>query len=79
MWCLARLLPLIIGSMIQVDDDYWSNFLLLLEMIDYIFALTLSSEAVAQLKILINDHHQSFKMLYPNCPNTAYNMLFFYV
>lgn len=70
MWCLARLLPLIIGSMIQVDDDYWSNFLLLLEMIDYIFAPTLSSEAVAQLKILINDHHQSFKMLYPNCPIT---------
>ena len=57
MWCLARLLPLIIGSEIPTDNGHWYNFLLLLEMLDYIFAPTITPTAVAQLKVLINEHH----------------------
>ena len=68
MWCLARLLPLMIGDAIPTDDDCWYNFLLLLEMLDYIFAPTLTFEAVAQLTVTINDHHQGFKNIYPTCP-----------
>ena len=57
-----------IGNEISTDDEYWCNFLLLLEMLDYIFAPTLTSESVAHLKILIDDHHQAFKRLYPTSP-----------
>ena len=70
MWCLARLLPLIIGNEIPPDDEYWEIFLLLLEMLDYIFAPTLTTPAIAHLKVLINDHHCQFKALYPACPIT---------
>lgn len=52
-WCLARLLPLIIGKEVPMDDEYWENYLLLLEMLDYIFAPTLTPEALVHLKILI--------------------------
>ena len=68
MWCLARLLPLMIGSEIAADDEHWNNYLLLLEILDYIFAPVLTNEAVAHLKVLINDHHQGFKNLYPTSP-----------
>ena len=66
MWCLARLLPLMVGNEIPIDDEYWDNFLVLLQMMDYIFAPTLTREAVAHLKILIEEHHQNFKHLYPS-------------
>ena len=68
MWCLARLLPLMIGKEISTEDDCWYNYLLLLEMLDYIFAPTLTTEAVAQLRVIINDHHQGFKNVYPTSP-----------
>lgn len=70
MWCLARLLPLMIGKDISTDDDHWWNYLLLLEILDYVFAPTLTSQSVAHLKLLIDDHHQSFKKLYPTSPIT---------
>lgn len=70
MWCLARMLPLMIGKDISVSDEHWSNYLVLLEMLDYVFAPTLTCEAVAQLKVLIDDHHHTFKVLYPNSPIT---------
>ena len=65
---VVRLLPLMIGNEISTDNEHWCNYLLLLEMLDYIFAPTLTSEAVADLKILVNDHHQTFKNLYPTSP-----------
>ena len=70
MWCLARLLPLIIGSEIPTDNGHWYNFLLLLEMLDYIFAPTITPTAVAQLKVLINEHNSAFTSLYPTCSVT---------
>lgn len=70
MWCLARLLPLIIGNEIPDDNDNWCNYLLLLDILDYIFAPSLTPQSVAHLKILIDEHHQAFKRLYPDCPIT---------
>uniref|UniRef100_A0A1X7V0D9 Uncharacterized protein n=1 Tax=Amphimedon queenslandica TaxID=400682 RepID=A0A1X7V0D9_AMPQE len=40
---------------------------LLLEIIDYLFAPTLSREAVDCLRVLIADHHTAFRELYPDC------------
>ena len=65
MWCLARLLPLMIGERIDDDDLYWNNFVLL-TIVDYVLAPVVSKDCIAYLRVLIDDHHQSFKALYPN-------------
>lgn len=67
MWCLGRLLPLMIGEKIPADNDHWSNFLLLLNIMDYLFAPTLSADCSGHLKSLIDEHHQGFVELYPTC------------
>lgn len=57
-----------LGGEVPVDDDCWYNYLLLLEMLDYIFAPVLTFEAVSHLRVIINDHHQGFKTIYPTSP-----------
>ena len=59
-----------IGENIPEDNEYWNNYLLLLEILDYVFAPTISPDCIAHLKVLINDHHQTFKQLYPDCSIT---------
>lgn len=66
-WCLGRLLPLMIGHIIPVDNDHWINFCLLLTIMDYLFAPTISSNAIDYLRIIIAEHHESFQQLYQNC------------
>lgn len=68
MWCLSRLLPLMIGEMVSEQDPKWENFLLMLTITDYAFAPVTSEEIIPYLKSLIRDHHEAFKELYPNCP-----------
>ncbi len=67
MWCLARLLPLMIGHKVPEHDDHWKNFLLLLRITDLVFAPALSTDCLAYLKELICEHHETFKHLYPTC------------
>lgn len=67
MWCLGRLLPLMIGSHIPFDNPHWQNFLVLLEIIDYLFAPIISPDCIDHIRILIRDHHSTFKSLYPEC------------
>uniref|UniRef100_A0A1X7V4A6 Uncharacterized protein n=1 Tax=Amphimedon queenslandica TaxID=400682 RepID=A0A1X7V4A6_AMPQE len=67
MWCLARLLPIMIGNHIPKDNPYWLHFLALLEIVDYLFAPIISTECLDHMRILIRDHHSAFKELYPEC------------
>lgn len=67
MWCLARLLPLMIGEKVNEGNAHWVNFLLLLSIVDYVFAPIISNDSVAYVRTLIEDHHQAFKELYPHC------------
>ena len=60
MWCLSRLLPMMIDYKIPVADVRWQNFLLLSEIIDYIFAPVLSLDHVAYLHVVIEEHHRTF-------------------
>ena len=53
-----------IGSKIDEEDPYWQNFLLHLQINDYIFAPTVSCYVAAHLHDLIVDHHKTFKELY---------------
>ena len=70
MWCLARNLPLMIGSKIPEMNPYWKNFLLMLTIIDYVFAPAISADIVDYLRQLIYEHHKAFRELYPDCPFT---------
>ena len=64
MWLLGRLLPCMIGCHIPEDDEKWLNFLLLLQIVD-IFAPVISEDEVAFLQVLIQQHHETFAVLYP--------------
>ena len=47
MWCLARLLPFMVGDIIPTDDEHWSNFLAFLTIIDYVFAPVVSPDILS--------------------------------
>ena len=77
MWCLARFLPLMIGEQVPENDRKWRNYLLLLEIVDYLFAPVLSQHVVAYLSVIIEEH-QGFIKLYSECsvtPKIHYMMI----
>jgi len=67
MWCLARLLPLMIGHKVPKNDRHWLNFLQMLDIIDIVFAPVITQDQIAFLRIIIKEHHESFVQLYPHC------------
>lgn len=42
MWCLIRILSLLIGDKIPVDNYYWHLYLLILNILDIVMALCIS-------------------------------------
>lgn len=70
MWCLGRLLPLMLGEIVPIDDQHWECFLLLMTIVDYVFAPVTSNDIAAFIKQLITDHHKIFKEVYPSCSIT---------
>ena len=67
MWCLARLLPLMIGEYVAEDDDRWGLFTKFLMILNYTLAPSINEEIIEYLRKLIEDHHSRFFELYPNC------------
>ena len=67
MWCLARLLPLMVGDFVNEDDDKWQLFLDLITIVDYVFAPTTNTDIIAYVRLLIGDHLTRFRELYPSC------------
>ena len=65
MWCLARFLPLLIGEFIPEDDDHWEAYCILLEIVRIAFSPLISKQQMPYLQILIQNHHERFKTLYP--------------
>ena len=63
-WVLCRLMPFMIGEHIPEDDENWLNYLLMLEIADYLFAPIISAEEAAYLSVLVMEHHTKFKELY---------------
>lgn len=64
MWCLGRLLPVMIGDMIPVDE-HWQNFLDMMTIVDYVFAPAVTPDIAEFLHDKIRDHHDRFCRLYP--------------
>jgi hypothetical protein len=67
MRCLGLHLPLLIGENIPDDDDHWELLGTLLEIVRIVFSPLLSKNQVPYLQILIQEHHEKFKELFPQC------------
>ena len=68
MWLLGRLLPLMIGYWVPEEDEHWLSYLLLLDIVDILFAPDISPEDISLLSVLIEDHHNEFTVIYPSNP-----------
>jgi len=67
MWCLGRLLPLMIGEKVPEDDSRWQLFLTFLTIMDYVFAPVTDEDNISYIRYLIGSHHCRFRELYPHC------------
>jgi len=65
MWCLAQYLPLLIGSFVHEGHQHWENFLMLLSIMDYVFAPVITSAKTDFISGLTEDFLQDFTQLYP--------------
>ena len=64
MWCLARMLPLIIGDLIPQDDVYWDHYLRLLHIEELLFSPKTTTRLAAYLSVLVREYLESFQDLY---------------
>ena len=55
-----------VGHLVPKEDQNWKNFLLLLQIVDYLLAPTVTVDECSYLQILIEEHHQEFVKLYPD-------------
>ena len=65
MWCLIRLLPLMIGSKIPCENVHWQFLLGLKDIVEYAFASELAVGQVIHLQTKIQDHLSNFCELFP--------------
>jgi len=66
MWCLLRLLPLMIGPSVPQEDEHWKFLLELKQICEMVFAYKLTESHLSYLEIKIQDHLNSFKDLFPS-------------
>ena len=66
MWLLASLLPLLIGNLVPEECEYWKCFITLLRICSIAAAWSVSSSTIDYLTVIIEEHHQLFKKLYPD-------------
>ena len=59
-WTLCRLIPFMIGDKIPRDDQHWLNYLLMLEITDYLFSPIINADEAANLSVLIEEHNSEF-------------------
>ena len=52
MWLLGRMIPCMVGDRVMEGDENWENYLLLLRIVDYLFAPAISYEETVYLKVL---------------------------
>ena len=65
-WCLLRNMPLIFGDLVQRDYEYCHLLILLLQIVNIVFAPVLTDGMITFLKHIIVEHHQLFKRLFPD-------------
>jgi hypothetical protein len=68
---------MMIGDRIPEDNEFYANFLLMLDIVNFTFAPFTSVEAAALLREKIRYHHENFRLLYPTdnfTPEMHYNV-----
>ena len=61
---------MMIGDKVPDGDEHWANFLDLLKITDLLLAPELTEDDVSYMAVMITDHHQQFKHLYPHASVT---------
>ena len=69
-WCLGRFLPLLVGDLVPDDNNYWNNYLQLLQIMEYTFAPVTTVGKLDYLQFLIEEYLSEFTELYPSRPLT---------
>ena len=64
------------GAKIPADHPHGFNYLLLLDIVDIVFAPVCTADIATYLRELIHEHHSTFQELYPHCPNCAEDALY---
>ena len=64
-WCFLRLLPLMLGRLMQGDNIYVQFLVDLKDIMDMSFSFSLSTPDISLLQMKIQDHLESFKILFP--------------
>ena len=64
MWCLARILPLLVGDLVQSNEESWYNLLQLLQIEEVVFAPTSTTILAAYLEVLVKDYLEQFVKIY---------------
>ncbi|XP_023812750.1 uncharacterized protein LOC111947676 [Oryzias latipes] len=64
--CLVTNITLIFRDLVPEDDLHWHLLLLLLNIINIVFAYDITEGMTVYLKHLISEHHKLFKELYPS-------------
>ena len=61
---------MMVGNKVPLQDEYWSNYLDLLLIVDLLLAPEITEDDACNLAAMISDHHQQFKELYPHASIT---------
>ncbi len=65
MWLLGRILPTMLGHLIPEGDMHWQCLLKLLQITRMLLSPVITADETFYLEVLIEEHHQEFKRLYP--------------
>ena len=67
---IVRLLPLLIGDLVPVDNEHWNLYLILLQITEIVVAPQTTTSLAAHIRQLIAEHHCLFKTLSWPSPHT---------
>lgn len=65
-WCLIRALPFLLADDIDSDDEHMGLVIILLQIMDLIFAPKITKSVLPYLNALIKEFRWKFKLLFPN-------------
>ena len=64
MWLLGRLIPYMFAEDVPESDQYWRNYLQMLEILDLLMAPEITVDEVRYLGVIINAYLTAFVELY---------------
>ena len=65
MWCLSRLLPLIIHDLLPANNRDWELYTDLMKIVDILTSPVITKETTHFLQQMIKEYLDEFKTLYP--------------